>query len=122
MDRRLMAFLTVMAMAGCATQPAPPSPPPASQVQPTSAAVGVVPQQPAPDVEAQRLAAARSLNLKVVNKDGKQVFCRFNDVTTSHIPRDPVCYTAEQLEAMQQRTQRDLDQLTNKPNTIKGLP
>jgi hypothetical protein len=75
-----------------------------------------------PDIESQRLAAARNLNLKVVNKDGKELYCRSNYLTGSHIQRDVQCFTADQLQRMQEQTQRDLDQINMRPNGLKGLP
>ncbi|MDP9087209.1 MAG: hypothetical protein M3O26_00485 [Pseudomonadota bacterium] len=62
------------------------------------------------DIEAQRLLAAKNLNLKVVNKDGQELFCRANLVTGSHIQRDTRCFTAEQVERMQYQAQRDFEQ------------
>jgi hypothetical protein len=67
------------------------------------------------DYVAQRLAAAKNLNLKVMSKDGQQLFCRSNLVTGSHISRDTRCYTAEQLDRMQEQTQRDLEQSYIRP-------
>ena len=63
-----------------------------------------------------RVAQARNLNLKVVNKDGQQLFCRSNYMTTSRIQRDTTCYTADQLDDMEARQQRELDQLNNRPS------
>ena len=62
--------------------------------------------------DAQRLAAARNLNLKLVNKDGQQLYCRSNFQTASRIQRDTTCYTADQLEVLQQQNDRDLDYLS----------
>jgi hypothetical protein len=62
--------------------------------------------------DAQRLAAARNLNLKLVNKDGQQLYCRSNDQTASHIRRDTSCYTADQLDLLQQQTDRDLSYMS----------
>ena len=68
-------------------------------------------EAPAPaDIEAQRLSAAKNLNLKVVNKDGQELYCRANLVTGSHIQRDTRCFTAEQVERMQYQAQRDFEQ------------
>jgi hypothetical protein len=102
--------VTAMFIVGCASQPATPP-----------VAAGTAPGTPAGDIQAQRLAAARNLNLKVVNKDGQQLFCRSSVQTATRIERAPVCYTADQLEQLQQQTQRDMDQLNNRPNNIKGL-
>jgi hypothetical protein len=108
---RALMLVTGMLLGGCASQPA--APPMLSS--PAAAA-------PTADIEAQRLAQARNLSLKVVNKDGQQLFCRSNYMTTSRIQRDTTCYTADQLDRMEAQQQRDLDQLSNRPNTIKGLP
>ena len=61
--------------------------------------------------DAQRLALARNLNLKVIDKDGQQLYCRSNFVTASRIQRDTTCYTADQLDKMEAQQQRELDQL-----------
>lgn len=135
---RVLMLLTAMAMVGCASQPsaptrlstahatasAPGSPAlastPASAAVPASAAAAPYNSPsgataPTADVEAQRLAAAKNLNLKVMSKDGQQLFCRSNLVTGSHISRDTRCYTAEQLDRMQEQTQRDLEQSYIRP-------
>ena len=62
--------------------------------------------------DAQRLAAAKNLNLKLVDKDGQQLYCRSNFVTASRIQRDTTCYTADQLDLMQALMLRDLDALS----------
>jgi hypothetical protein len=61
------------------------------------------------------LAQARNLNLKVLNKDGQQLFCRSNFITTSRIQRDTTCYTADQLDRLEAQQQRELDQLNKLP-------
>src|SRR5450631_4818172 len=114
---RVITLLTAMMAAGCASQPpqthlstAPvPAPTSTPYISPSGAA------QPTGDVEAQRLAAAKNLNLKVINKDGQELFCRSNLVTGSHISRDTRCYTAEQVDRMQEQTQRDLEQTYIRP-------
>src|ERR1700736_1673207 len=93
---RTLMLLMAMVAAGCASQPA-------NYLSPSGAAV------PTANIEAQRLAAAKNLNLKVVDKDGQRLFCRSNLGTGSHISRDTRCYTAEQLDKMQEQTQRDIE-------------
>lgn len=107
---RALVLVTVMLIGGCASQPATPTPP----SSPAAAA-------PTASVEAQRLAQARNLNLKIVNKDGQQLFCRSNYMTASRIQRDTTCYTADQLDRMEAQQQRELDQLNNRPLNAKGL-
>jgi hypothetical protein len=109
---RAMILLTGLTVVGCASQP---SAPPANKVvaqAPVDAATGTP-----PDIEAQRMAAAKNLNLKVFNKDGQQLFCRSNLVTGSHIQRDTRCYTAEQLENLEREVQRQADEFLVAPNS-----
>jgi hypothetical protein len=97
---RASMLLTAILGAGCASQPNNP--------QADSGA--------APPVltEAGRLSMAKNLNLKLVDKDGKQLFCRSNYVVGSHIQRDSTCYTADQLDQMEALQQHDLDQFTRR--------
>jgi hypothetical protein len=94
---RALMLLTAILAAGCASQPT--NPPPASSAGQLAT------------TDAQRLAQARNLNLKLVNKDGQQLFCRSNLQTGSHIQQDTTCYTADQLDKMEAQQQRDLDRL-----------
>ena len=127
---RGLMLLVTMAVVGCASQPSAPQTPPAtapvSALAPSATATSSAQstaQAPAADsVEAQRLAAAKNLNMKVIDKDGQQLFCRSNLVTGSHIQRDTTCYTADQLDHMQAQMQRDLDRLTLTPSQSQGLP
>ena len=107
---RASILLLTIAVVACTSQPSHPT-----------TDVGAAPV-PADSVEAQRLAAAKNLNMKVIDKDGQQLFCRSNLVTGSHIQRDVTCYTADQLDHMQAQMQRDLDRLTTTPSQSQGLP
>lgn len=98
---RALLFLTAVLVAGCAGQPTTPQ---------TASSGGRIAAS-----EEQRLALARNLNLKVIDKDGQQLFCRSNYMTASRIQRDTTCYTADQLDKMEARQQRELDQLNNMP-------
>jgi hypothetical protein len=109
---RAMIFLTGLAVVGCATQPNSPSANNVVAQAPAGAAAGT----PA-DIETQRLAQAKNLNLKVFNKDGQQLFCRSNLVTGSHIQRDTRCYTAEQLDNLEREVQRQADEFLVAPNS-----
>jgi hypothetical protein len=106
---RALMLMTVMLIVGCANQPPTPASSPAAAV-------------PTPDIETQRLAQARNLNLKVVNKDGQQLFCRSNFITTSRIQRDTTCYTADQLDRLESQQQREIDQLNSRPANAAKSP
>jgi hypothetical protein len=109
---RAMILLTGLAVVGCAVQPNSPQANKVVAPAPAGAAAG----SPG-DIETQRLAAAKNMNLKVFNKDGQQLFCRSNLITGSHIQRDTRCYTAEQLDIMDRAVQREVDEFLVKPNT-----
>jgi hypothetical protein len=98
---RALTLLTAVLAAACASQPSNP--------QNASSGGAIAASDP------QRLALARNLDLKVIDKDGQQLFCRSNFQTASRIQRDTTCYTADQMQAQQTR---ELDQLSNRhPNT-----
>jgi hypothetical protein len=103
--RALMIFTAILA-AGCASQATNP---------PTASSAG-----PLATTDAHRLAQAKSLNLKLVTKDGQQVFCRSNWQTGSHIQQDTTCYTADQLDKMEAQQQRDLDRL-ERSSAVGGI-
>ena len=116
---RGLVLLMTMVLFGCASQPSAPQTKLSSAPAPADASSAVKPTE---SVEAQRLAAAKNLNMKVIDKDGQQLFCRSNLVTGSHIQRDTTCYTADQLDHMQAQMQRDLDRMTLTPSQGQGLP
>jgi hypothetical protein len=105
---RALMLATAMLLGGCASQPTKP------QTAPSPGQISLT--------EAGRLEAAKNLNLKLVDKDGQQLYCRSNYVTASRIQRDTTCYTADQLDKLEAQQQRELDQLNNRPNNVKGLP
>jgi len=94
---RALMLVTAILAAGCAGQPTKP---------PIVSSGGQIAAS-----DSQRLELARNLNLKVIDRDGQQLFCRSNFVTASRIQRDTTCYTADQLETMEAQMLRDLDQL-----------
>jgi hypothetical protein len=103
---RSVILLTAILGAGCASQPTNPPAPSNAGVLATT--------------DAQRLAIAKNLNLKVIDKNGQQLFCRSNFVTASRIQRDTSCYTAEELDKMQAQLQRDMDQL-ERTSSVGGI-
>jgi hypothetical protein len=100
-------------MAGCAAQPSATAPAPVSATD--------HPQQTAPAVdldEKQRLAEAIKRGYKVVNTNGEVLYCRSDFATGSHIQKNTVCLTAQQLDDMHQRNQQALEG----PNTPIQMP
>ena len=105
---RALMLLTAILAAGCASPPTQPQ---------TASSGGNIAAS-----DAQRRQLARNLNLKVIDKDGQQLYCRSNFLTASRIQQDTTCFTADQLDKMEAQQQRELDQLSNRPNTVKGFP
>lgn len=105
---RAMILLAAIMVTGCAR--------PGINYDPAQGAPLTVtsPQNPS-YIEAQRLAAARNMNLHIVTKEGVRLYCRANYISGSHIVRDTTCYTAEQLDQMDDKTQREL-QFLSRPN------
>jgi hypothetical protein len=95
---RELMLVTAMLIGGCATQTGKPQSAPGTW-RPTL-------------TDAQRSTLAKNLNLKLVDQDGQQVYCRSNFETGSRIRRDTTCYTADQLDLMEAQMQRDLDQFS----------
>jgi hypothetical protein len=87
-----------LVIAGCANQPAPPN----------------------PDQDAQRVAEAIKHGYKVVTTDGETLYCRSDFATASHIQKNTVCLTAQQLDDLDQRNQRIFDQPSR--GAANGLP
>jgi hypothetical protein len=95
---RALMLATAMLIGGCASQADKPQSAPGTW-RPTL-------------TDAQRLTLAKNLNLKLIDQNGEQVYCRSNFETGSRIRRDTTCYTADQLDLMEAQMQRDLDQFS----------
>ena len=117
--RTLVSFVAT-AVVGCASQPSGPESTLATGQAPAVSSFAT--SRPTESIEAQRMAAAKNLNLKVIDKDGQQLFCRSNLMTGSHIQRDATCYTADQVDHMQAQMERDLDRMNLRPSASPALP
>jgi hypothetical protein len=71
------------------------------------------------DLDAQRVAEAIKHGYKVTNTDGEVLYCRSDFATGSHIQKNTVCLTAQQLDDLDQRNQQTLDN-PNRPNMTPG--
>ena len=105
---RAVMLITALLIAGCAGEP------PKPQAAPSSGRLAAT--------EGGRLAIARNMNFKLVDRDGQQLFCRSNFVTASRIQRDTTCYTAEQLDNLESQQQREVDQLNSRPAPAAKSP
>jgi len=91
---RVVPMLSALCLAACASQPTNLTP------QPGQTAADV-------ELEKQHLAEAIKYGYKVVNKDGETLYCRSDWATGSHIQKSTVCLTAQQLDDLNQRNDRD---------------
>jgi hypothetical protein len=120
---RATLLASALVIAGCASQPTTTATTPATATPataPAPAAAAGQPEQTAtdPDLEKTRLAEALKHGYRVVNKDGETLYCRSDWATGSHIQKNTVCLTAQQLDDMHQRNQQALEG----PNTPINMP
>jgi hypothetical protein len=117
---RAAALLTMLTLAGCAAQ----APAPQNAAAAAGAADAGTAAAAPTESEAKRIALAQKMHLKLVNQDGEEVFCKSSLLTGSHIRTEMRCYTAAEMDRMEERTQRDVDELNklqSHPST-SGLP
>src|SRR5688572_9610295 len=110
MSIRLILGMSVLA-AGCASQPESlPVAPVAAQTAPpaTTTTAGTTVQE------------ARMAGYKLVNQNGKTVYCRDQLKTGSHMRKDTICLTAEELEAARSASRRNLEQMQRKVPPPQG--
>jgi hypothetical protein len=110
--RATSLLAAVAVIGGCAGQP--------STTAPAAATAAGQPQQTASDdeLEKKRLAEAIKRGYKVTNTNGDVLYCRSDFATGSHIQKNTVCLTAQQLDDLDRRNQRDL----GLPNTPINMP
>jgi hypothetical protein len=88
-------------IASCASRPHSPPAVPVVAQNTVPAAVN-----PVATVQEARLAGN-----KIVDQDGATVYCREQLKTGSHLRKELICLTAEQLEAARDASKRNLDQM-----------
>ncbi len=74
------------------------------------------------DADAQRVALALKHGYKVMNQDGEQMYCRSDFATASHIQKNTVCLTAQQMDKIDQDNQQLLDSPNKSRSAGAGLP
>jgi len=89
----------VVLVAACASQPGPPS------------AVPVAEPAAATPTSVTTLEQARSAGYRIVNENGATLYCREQLKTGSHLRKETICLTAEELEASRAAAERNLDRL-----------
>jgi hypothetical protein len=89
---RGLLFLTVLALAGCTSEPKGPSTIVADAVPPSVSLT-----------EEQRIAYAKRMHFKLVTQNGQELFCQNDPLTGSHMQTASRCYTAQQLDELQRQ-------------------
>jgi uncharacterized delta-60 repeat protein len=92
------SVMALLALAGCASQQAQVKPAPAAQSAKT----------PSPVVT---LAEARRLGYRIADENGKTVYCRDEVATGSHVRKETLCLTAEELAEARDASARNLEQM-----------
>lgn len=93
-------------LAACASQPAAP-PAPAIVTAPAS-----VPETPpVDDGPVKTVQDAWKYGYRVVNNDGATLYCREQLKTGSHMRKETICLTEEELEIARDASRRNLEQM-----------
>jgi type IV pilus biogenesis protein CpaD/CtpE len=112
----LLAGALALVIAGCASQPSSTTPATA-----TATADGQTQQTASnSEIEKQRVREAIKQGYRLVNTNGEELYCRSDWATGSHIQKNTVCLTAQQLDDAHQRIRQTLEN----PNTPirNGMP
>jgi hypothetical protein len=94
----LILGTVVLAVAGCASEPAKVKPAPVAQA-PVAQNKGIT------------LAEARKLGYQIVNENGKTVYCQDSRPTGSHARKETICLTEDEVIAAREASRRNLEQM-----------
>ncbi len=94
---------------------APPATPPAEAAPASIATTGKEADKPPPDV-----VALQAAGFKLVNDDGKKLYCRRESITGSRLQFRTSCFTEAQLEQMHNAAADTLADLSRRAPTPRG--
>ena len=99
---RFRSIATVLMLtAGCASQPkSPPVTPVVTQGN-----------EPPTETVVATMAEVMKAGYDLVDENGKTLYCRQQLMTGSHLRKETICLTAEELKAAREASQRNLEQL-----------
>ena len=103
---RLPGLIAWVLLAGCAAEAPAPDPAPTF----------VATDQPA----ATTLEEAQKLGYKVVNEDGRTMYCRETPKLGSHVQKDRTCLTEDELLAARDANQRNFENMKKVIGQRKG--
>jgi len=106
---RVLPLILLAAIAGCASSPQ-------SKVSPEDAAAlgvaaGATDQEKADQLEAIRFAMDNGYRIK--NQNGQTLYCREDTDTGSRVRTTISCLTPQELKAMHDRFEKDLERMRN---------
>ena len=90
---RLTVGVFALALVACATQPA--APPVTRQVP----------------VDSSNVVDVQKAGYKLVNKDGKQLYCRIDPITGSRIQTRTTCMTEREMSAQAEATRESMERI-----------
>lgn len=96
--RQLLIAAMAALVLGCASQPT---------VEPKATTA----YAPTTQSEAVTLEAARKMGYKIVNEDGKVLYCRSQKKLGSHIQKETVCLTEQELLIAREASQRNVENM-----------
>ena len=99
--RIFLIAATLVLEAACGSQPELPSADPVAEPAAAPAALTSV----------TTVQQAKSAGYKIVNEKGVTLYCREQLKTGSHLRKETICLTAEELEASREAARRNLDRL-----------
>jgi hypothetical protein len=112
--------LTLVLVAGCASQSEKAAPAAAPAAAATAAPIAVAPvaaataapnAAPATAGAPKTIQEARMAGYKIVNEKGKTLYCRDQLKTGSHVRQETICLTKEELDAAREASKRNMDQM-----------
>jgi hypothetical protein len=100
-------------LAGCAA--APEMPAPAAVLAQTEAAPSGAADNPVDTVQ-----EARKAGYRIVNEGGKTLYCREQLKTGSHLRKETICLTEEELEIARDTSRRNMEQMQRRTPLPRG--
>ena len=103
-DSSLLAAIAVavVALAGCASTPKAAS------------------EERQVKLDASNIAEAQKAGYKIVDEDGKRMYCRRDKNTGSHVRTTTTCLTEDEWRAAAEASQRGVEAMSRRPNLPKG--
>jgi hypothetical protein len=108
---RKLTLAAALLAVGCAGQPDKPAADPSPAAAAGAGATATPAPATAPKIDAQRLADARRLGYKIVDKNGEEYFCDKSVQTGSHLHQETICLTAAQMDSLRSQTQQNLQNM-----------